>query len=43
MVLNVDKHFIFAQIGDAGDGGWVLGAIYGDASHRENLRIWRKI
>jgi hypothetical protein len=42
-ILEADKHFIFAQVGDTANGGWVLGAIYGDASHTENPRIWRKI
>jgi hypothetical protein len=42
-VMEADKHFIFAHITDDTTEGWILRAIYGDASHQENARIWGKI
>jgi exonuclease III len=42
-VLKAEKHYIIALIETGPDEGWVLALIYGDASHRQNTQIWRKI
>jgi hypothetical protein len=42
-ILETSKHYIFARVSNPGGEDWVLGAIYGDASHRENGKIWDKI
>jgi hypothetical protein len=35
--------YIFATIKDSDQTKWVLGAIYGDVSHKENCPLWEKI
>jgi hypothetical protein len=42
-ILESAKHYIFAKLSLQDGTDWTLGAIYGDASHRENPMIWSKI
>jgi hypothetical protein len=42
-ILESAKYYIFAKISLKDGTDWTLGAIYGDASHRENPMIWHKI
>jgi hypothetical protein len=42
-IIESTRHFIFARIKAADQVPWVLGAIYGDANHRNNGWIWDAI
>jgi hypothetical protein len=42
-VIEASKYFIFAWVECHGGNNWLLGAIYGDAGHTNNERIWNKI
>jgi hypothetical protein len=41
-VLEYNRYYIFVRIQGPDKNTWVLGAIYGDASHKNNYQIWGK-
>jgi hypothetical protein len=42
-VFEKSKHYIFAWVHSRTQQDWILACIYGDASYKENLNIWRAI
>jgi hypothetical protein len=42
-IIESSRYYIFAIIKDSDQTRWVLGVIYGDASHKENRPLWNKI